>query len=66
MKRALVNCTKIPNAPKKLHILRIKDNKTITIYGFKNASSLTGVPEGRIRYILNSNKEANGYKFYDC
>lgn len=57
--------TKIPTNPKKLRVVRVKDNRTITVYGFKNASDLTKVPEGRLKYILNTDKEANGYKFYD-
>lgn len=57
--------TKISTNPKKLRVVRVKDNKVITVYGFKNASDLTKVPEGRLKYILNTDKEANGYKFYD-
>lgn len=57
--------TKIPTNPKRLRVVRVKDNKVITVYGFKNASDLTKVPEGRLKYILNTDKEANGYKFYD-
>lgn len=66
MKEVPIKSTKLPNAPKRLRVVRIEDNVTITVYGFKNAAELTGVPKGRIKYILNcDDKVANGYKFYD-
>ncbi len=65
MKKVPTDSTKIPNSPKKLRVIRTKDNKSITVYGYSNASNLTEVPEGRIKYLLNTNKETNGYKFYD-
>lgn len=51
---------------KKIRIVRIKDNTTFTVTGYKQASELTNVSVERIQYILNcDDKTANGYKFYD-
>ncbi len=50
---------------KKIRIIRVKDNTTFTVTGYKQASELTNVSVERIQYILNHDKIANGYKFYD-
>lgn len=66
MKEAVKQSTKLLTQPKKLRVVRVKDNKTITVYGYNNAAQLTGVPVERLKYNLNrDDKVANGYKFYD-
>jgi len=66
MKEAIKNPTKMPASPKKLRVVRVKDNTSITVYGYNNAAQLTGVPVERLKYNLNKDKKvANGYKFFD-
>lgn len=50
---------------KKIRIVRVKDNTTFTVTGYKQASELTNVSVERIQYSLNHDKITNGYKFYD-
>lgn len=48
-----------------IKITNIKDNTTIIVKGYKDASIITGVSIYIIKKIINwSTKSSNGYKFY--
>lgn len=50
----------------KIRIVRIKDNVTINVNGYKKAFEITGANKHIIQKIINDdNKSFNGYKFYN-
>ena len=50
----------------KIRIVRVKDNITFNVIGYKKAVELTNVSVDKIRYNMNrDDKITNGYKFYD-
>ena len=61
------NTNKSAFAPKiKIRIVRVKDNITFNVIGYKKAVELTNVSVDKIRYNMNrDDKITNGYKFYD-
>ena len=50
----------------KIKIIRIKDNVTINVNGYKKAFEITGANKYTIQKIINNdNKSFSGYKFYN-
>ena len=51
---------------KKIRVVRVKDNTTFTVVGYRKASELTNVSIRMIEKNLNhDDKISKGYKFYD-
>lgn len=51
---------------KKIRVVRVKDNTTFTVVGYKKASELTKVSIRMIQKNINcDDKTSKGYKFYD-
>lgn len=51
---------------KKLRCVRIKDNTTFNVLGYKRASEITSVNISTIKKNLNcDDKVSKGFKFYD-
>ena len=58
--------TKLSEEEHKIKILRLEDNKSFSVQGYKKASDITGVSVPMIKNIINSDtKKSKGYRFYD-
>lgn len=53
------------NNTKKIKVVKIINNTTLMFNSIEEASAYTKVSRYIINHNLNSNKEINGYKFYN-